>query len=119
MVVKAKAIQAPIKWCGDIGSVPDPCPGEPEPDPMDVGDVVKVWVAPRDGYVKFTDNVSIAPTFVSDPSASLSDQMYYGVEIKNPTPQNGTVPPSYVNTRIYLKQLLSTDAPQNLSLIHI
>jgi len=114
MVVKAKAIQAPIKWCGDIGSVPDPCPGEPEPDPMDVGDVVKVWVAPRDGYVKFTDTVSIAPTFVSDPSTTLSDQMYYGVEIKNPTPQTWTVPVSYVNTRIYLKQLLATDAPQNI-----
>jgi RHS repeat-associated protein len=114
MVVKAKAIQTPIKWCGDIGSVPDPCPGEPEPDPMDVGDVVKVWVAPRDGYVKFTDNVSIAPTFVSDPSDALSDQMYYGVEIKNPTPQNWTVPVSYVNTRIYLKQLLATEGPQNI-----
>jgi len=114
MVVKAKAIQPPIKWCGDIGSVPDPCPGEPEPDPMDVGDIVKVWIAPRDGYVKFTDNVSISPTLVSNPSISLSDQMYYGVEIKNPTPQAGIVPVSYANTRIYLKQLLSTDPPQNI-----
>ncbi|ROI06747.1 hypothetical protein EGI16_02245 [Chryseobacterium sp. G0240] len=108
MVVKAKAIQAPVRECGDPGQFPYPCPEEPVKNYIDINDVVKVWVAPRDGYIRFTDNVSVAGSPISK-----TGLMYYGVEIKNPTPLSSGGTDTFTSTRIYLKKI-SPSIPQNI-----
>ncbi|WP_294252221.1 hypothetical protein [uncultured Chryseobacterium sp.] len=113
MVVKAKAIQTPIMWCGDIGGDPQPCPVKPEAAPADIEDVVKVWVAPKDGYVRFTDDVSLA-----SPSNNRGVHMYYSVEIKNPVPVVNGSTVTYSNTRIYLQKILGTYGVQNIVINH-
>lgn len=110
MVVKAKAIQTPIKYCGDIGAEPEPCPEDLDVTPDTITDVVKVWIAPRDGYVRFTDNVVIAPTFGLDPS----QKMYYSVEMPIPASIDGPSNILYANNRIYLKELHAGDSTQNV-----
>ncbi|WP_294322262.1 SpvB/TcaC N-terminal domain-containing protein [uncultured Chryseobacterium sp.] len=112
MVVKARAIKAPIRYCGDVGADPEPCPEEPVEDPMDITDVVKVWVASRDGYVRFRDRVSIKSMTV--PAGTTVPLMYYGVEIKNPTPSGNGGSAVYSNTRIYLKKIIAGDTPQDI-----
>ncbi|WP_313090320.1 SpvB/TcaC N-terminal domain-containing protein [Chryseobacterium flavum] len=108
MVVKAKAIQAPVRECGDPGEFSYPCPDEPVENPININDVVKVWVAPRDGYVRFEDTVSLA-TSAFDRSGS----MYYSVEIKNPTPMSGTTD-TFTNTRIFLQKILAPTGDVNV-----
>ncbi len=108
MVVKAKAIQAPVRECGDPGQYPYPCPEEPVKNLIDINDVVKVWVAPKDGYVRFADTVSIESSPID-----RSGSMYYSVEIKNPTPMSGTTD-TFTNTRIYLKKIRSTFGIQDI-----
>ncbi|SEW27959.1 RHS repeat-associated core domain-containing protein [Chryseobacterium wanjuense] len=48
-------------------------------------DVVKVWIAPKSGYVKIADNISISGTIDSNAKA------VYSIEIRNPDalPKNG------------------------------
>ncbi|QRA41339.1 SpvB/TcaC N-terminal domain-containing protein [Chryseobacterium cucumeris] len=108
MVVKAKAIQKPVRECGDPGQYPYPCPEEPVKNYVDINDVVKVWVAPRDGYVRFTDTVSLA----SNPFDRVG-WMYYSVEIKNPTPMSGTTD-TFTNTRIYLQKIVPPTGPVDI-----
>ncbi|WP_347216812.1 SpvB/TcaC N-terminal domain-containing protein, partial [Chryseobacterium sp.] len=102
MVVKAKAIQKPVRECGDPGQYPYPCPEEPVKNYVDINDVVKVWIAPRDGYVRFTDTVSVEAS-----KFDRSGSMYYSVEIKNPTPLSSGGTDTFTNTRIYLRKILS------------
>ncbi|WP_164466665.1 RHS repeat-associated core domain-containing protein [Chryseobacterium lactis] len=109
MVVKAKAIQKPVRECGDPGQYSYPCPEEPVKNYIDINDVVKVWVAPRDGYIRFNDAVSIE----SSPF-SRSGSMYYSVEIKNPTPLSSGGTDTFTNTRIYLKEILATYGIQDI-----
>ncbi|WP_185116306.1 SpvB/TcaC N-terminal domain-containing protein [Chryseobacterium sp. Leaf201] len=66
-------------------------------------DVVKFWVAPKDGIIKFTDNISIENV----PNAKA----VYSVEILNPA--SGTTP---TNGRIYLKILTPATSVQNISI---
>ncbi|WP_313092370.1 RHS repeat-associated core domain-containing protein [Chryseobacterium flavum] len=63
-------------------------------------DVVKVWVAPRDGYIQFDDSVQVE----NIPNAKA----LYSVEIKNPaTGKNG---------RIYMKEFLAGMPVENISI---
>jgi len=115
MVVKAKAIQPAINPCSNVnkstplfGKATKPCEDEPDYPPVPITDVVKVWIAPKDGYVKFTDNVSIQDTFIG-----VSPQtIYYSVEILNPTPIGNT----YSNGRLYLTGLHIGDPSQNIEI---
>jgi RHS repeat-associated protein len=109
MVVKAKAIQKPVRECGDPGQFSYPCPEEPVKNYIDINDVVKVWIAPRDGYVRFTDNVTVEAS-----KFDRSGVMYYSVEIKNPTPLSSGGTDTFTNTRIYLKGIRATYGTQNI-----
>ncbi|MCW3161388.1 SpvB/TcaC N-terminal domain-containing protein [Chryseobacterium oryctis] len=100
MVVKAKAIQNQINNCPD----PKNCPIAPELPPTPITDVVKVWVAPRDGYIKIIDNIQITEYGVIQ---SPPQKIYYSVEIKDPTPIGSTN--TYKNGRIYLTELHAGD----------
>lgn len=62
-------------------------------------DVVKVWVAPMDGFIRFEDTVQVENL----PNAKAQ----YSVEIRNPatTDKNG---------RIYLKEFTAGMAPENI-----
>lgn len=70
-----------------------------EPDDIDPvkpkNDVVKVWIAPKNGFIRISDNVSMADD--QDNSA----RAVYSVEIKNPD-----IP--LKNCRLYLRELNST-----------
>ncbi len=120
MVVKAKAVQQPIKWCGDIGSeMTEPCPEDfEELTPQPVTDVVKVWIAPKDGYVRFIDNVSVSsPGILVDPTPPDQKRMFYSVEIKSPIPNTGSTT-IFSNTRIFLKEIVGSDPIQNIVINH-
>ena len=70
MIVKAKAIDPPF----------NPKTDPPLQEPMTpVVDVVKVWVAPKDGYIKFTDQIGLGLVPLGTPFKTL-----YSVEILNP-----------------------------------
>ncbi len=96
MIVKAKAIQTPIP-CTEKG-----CPQDPVLPPTPITDVVKVWVAPKDGYVKFTDNIQLVSYGAIQ---SPPQKMYYSVEILNPTPVQSGSANIYNNGRIYLTEV--------------
>lgn len=89
MIVKAKAIDPPF----------NPKTDPPLQEPMTpVVDVVKVWVAPKDGYIRFTDNISIGPYFVGTTNPSF--KTLYSVEILNPIVTGVTK-----HGRIYMTEL--------------
>ncbi|RZJ90754.1 MAG: hypothetical protein EOO20_07200, partial [Chryseobacterium sp.] len=67
-------------------------------------DVVKFWIAPKDGAVRFSDNISIE----NIPNAKA----VYSVEMVNPS--SGTTP---VNGRIYLSVLTPAMNVQNISIL--
>ncbi|AYM99607.1 SpvB/TcaC N-terminal domain-containing protein [Chryseobacterium sp. 3008163] len=109
MIVKAKAIQVPIP-CTEKG-----CPQDPVLPPTPITDVVKVWIAPKDGYIKFTDRIIISPSsygMVTNPP----QKMYYSVEIVNPTPLTSGSLIYYINGRIYLTELHAGDPVQNVTI---
>ncbi|MCD1117862.1 RHS repeat-associated core domain-containing protein [Chryseobacterium turcicum] len=95
MIIKAKAIQSALVACPD----PKICPQDIVLPPTPITDVVKVWIAPKDGYVRFTDNIQY-----NNGIAQKLPKLYYSVEILNPTP-SGNNPVTYSNGRIYLTQL--------------
>lgn len=66
-------------------------------------DVVKFWIAPKDGLIRFTDNISIENV----PNAKA----VYSVEILNPS--SGA---TQENGRIYLKVLTQGMAPQGINI---
>ena len=86
----------------------DPQPYTEPEDPDDVdpvkpkNDVVKVWIAPKNGYIEISDEVSMA--LDQDNSA----QAVYSIEIKNPDIASK-------NCRLYLRELTSTTS-QNVSI---
>ncbi|WP_146943436.1 toxin TcdB middle/N-terminal domain-containing protein, partial [Chryseobacterium hagamense] len=67
-------------------------------------DVVKVWIAPKTGYIKISDVISMA-----DPVKEAV--AVYSIEILNPTdlPKNG---------RLYLKKLIGTNPPVSVNIEH-
>jgi len=64
-------------------------------------DVVKVWVAPMDGYINFVDTVQVENL----PNAKAQ----YSVEIRNPATADK-------NGRIYLKEFTAGMAPENITI---
>jgi RHS repeat-associated protein len=68
-------------------------------------DVVKVWIAPKSGYISISDNISITGT--ADPSAMA----IYSIEIKNP----GNLPK---NGRLYLTNLNGSTPSQSVLVDH-
>ncbi len=70
------------------GNIPAPYT-EPAEDPAIAdaepvkgkNDVVKVWIAPKSGYIRITDNISVGSTF--DPNAKA----VYSIEARNPNDQ--------------------------------
>lgn len=66
-------------------------------------DVVKFWIAPKDGAIRFTDNISIE----NKPNAKA----VYSVEVLNPS--SATTP---TNGRLYLKILTPSLPVQNISI---
>ncbi len=69
--------------------------------PPSVTDVVKFWIAPQNGQIKFTDTVS-----VENPNNVANAKAVYSVEIRNPnTGKNG---------RIFLKTFSAGMAPENI-----
>ena len=107
MIVKAKAVQNQINNCPD----PKNCPIAPELPPTPITDVVKVWIAPMDGYIKVTDAVSMSSFGAIE---SPPQKMYYSIEIQDPTPIGSTN--IYKNGRIYLTELHAGDPMQNISI---
>lgn len=107
MIVKAKAIQGPMTPCPD----PKRCPQDPVLPPVPITDVVKIWVAPKDGYVRFTDSVTMS---AYGQLQSPPQKMYYSVEILNPTPTGN--PPQYNNGRIYLSEVVAGAMNQNITI---
>lgn len=105
MIVKAKAVENPLSACPD----PKRCPQDPVLPPVPITDVVKVWVAPKDGYVKFTDTVTMS---AYGQLQSPPQKMYYSVEILNPVPTGN--PPTYNNGRIYLSEVVAGAMTQNI-----
>ncbi|MBD3906414.1 hypothetical protein NAL32_19760 [Chryseobacterium sp. Ch-15] len=107
MIIKAKAIESALIACPD----PKICPQDVVLPPTPITDVVKIWVAPRDGYVRFTDNIQYLNT---TGTAQNLPKLYYSVEILNPTPTGN--PSTYSNGRIYLTEL-EADTPIQTVLI--
>lgn len=90
MIVKAQAVSTPqyIKT--------DPIPNEPALPPIDV---VKVWIAPKDGYVRFFDYINASQDLFTDGSSLVAEaKAIYSVEILNPNN-------SGKNMRIYMEEL--------------
>ncbi|MFC3161011.1 hypothetical protein ACFOEQ_23580 [Chryseobacterium arachidis] len=106
MVVKAKAIQSHV-ICPD----PKECPIDPEYPPTPIVDVVKVWIAPKDGYIRFIDNIVMASygTIQNPPQ-----RIFYSVEIQRPAPLG--VQNNNGNGRIYLTELHAGDPMQNINI---
>lgn len=88
-----------------IGNQPDPpadLPDDETNDPVKAKvDVVKVWVAPKAGYVKVSDNISIEDA----PGANA----VYSIEALNPNSTSGK------NCRLYLHQL-QPGSPQGIKI---
>ncbi|MCT2406419.1 hypothetical protein NZD88_02475 [Chryseobacterium antibioticum] len=86
----------------------DPQPYTEPEDPDDIdpvkpkNDVVKVWIAPKNGFVEISDEVAI------DSGQDNSAKAVYSIEIKNPNDVSK-------NCRLYLKELNST-ASQGISI---
>ncbi|WP_170234731.1 SpvB/TcaC N-terminal domain-containing protein [Chryseobacterium hagamense] len=89
MIIKAKAVETP--------SNPKTDPPLQEPITPAV-DVVKVWIAPKDGYIKFNDEISIAPYLVGPVQPVF--KTLYSVEILNPIVTGVTK-----HGRIYMTEL--------------
>lgn len=100
MIVKAKPATQPqyIKI--------DPISAEPVTPTVDV---VKVWIASKDGYVRFTDDILISPVTVGPGQTPVISKTVYSVEILNPnnTSENG---------RIYLTELFSNGSAQHINI---
>jgi len=80
------------------GNTPQPYtePEDPDDEPVKPkNDVVKVWIAPKDGFISIRDMIQI------ESGQSSSAQAVYSIEIKNPDN-------SAKNCRLYLKQLIGT-----------
>ncbi|MCU7616199.1 hypothetical protein NZ698_03225 [Chryseobacterium sp. PBS4-4] len=107
MIVKAKAVQSPLSACPD----PKRCPQDPVLPPVPITDVVKIWIAPKDGYVRFRDDVTMT---AYGQLQSPPQKMYYSVEILNPTPTGN--PLVYNNGRIYLSEIVAGAMTQNISI---
>ncbi|WP_082171112.1 SpvB/TcaC N-terminal domain-containing protein [Chryseobacterium sp. Hurlbut01] len=105
MIVKAKAVQTPIP-CTEKG-----CPQDPVLPPTPITDVVKVWVAPKDGYVKFTDDIQLSSYGILQ---NPPQKMYYSVEILDPTPVLVGSVNVYNNGRIYLTEVQAGAASQSV-----
>lgn len=106
MVVKDKPIASPILPTDDPVVTPD-LPAVP------ITDVVKVWIAPRDGYITIKDNIKL-PFYIPDEEDSLPINMYYSVEVPRPDP---VVPGTFANARVYLTKLTpGTLLSQNISI---
>jgi RHS repeat-associated protein len=79
----------------------DPQPYTEPEDPDDIdpvkpkNDVVKVWIAPKNGFIEISDEIGI--DLGQDPSA----RAVYSIEIKNPNVVSK-------NCRLYLKELTNT-----------
>ncbi|WP_278352941.1 SpvB/TcaC N-terminal domain-containing protein [Chryseobacterium gleum] len=90
------------------GSDPQPYtePEDPEvDDPVKPkNDVVKVWIAPKNGYIEISDEVAMASNQDADAKT------FYSIEIKNPNAVNK-------NCRLFLTELNSTSS-QNISITH-
>jgi RHS repeat-associated protein len=86
----------------------DPQPYTEPEDPDDIdpvkpkNDVVKVWIAPKNGFVEISDEIAI------EPGQDNSAKAVYSIEIKNPNIVSK-------NCRLYLKELNST-ASQSVSI---
>lgn len=73
-------------------------------------DVIKVWIAPKDGYVRFSDEISAAPSFTSPGGiVPVIPKAIYSVEILNPT-NNGN------NVRIYLGKVEENSMPAPINI---
>ncbi|MDR6157658.1 RHS repeat-associated protein [Chryseobacterium sp. SLBN-27] len=85
---------------------PQPYTEPEEPDDIDPvkpkNDVVKVWIAPKNGYIEISDEIAIASGQDNNAKA------VYSIEIKNPNDASK-------NCRLYLKELINT-ASQNISI---
>jgi RHS repeat-associated protein len=89
MIVKAKAVDVPF----------NPKTDPPLQEPITpIVDVVKIWVASKDGYIKFNDQISIGPYLVGPTSPAF--KILYSVEILNPI-----VTGVAKHGRIYMTQL--------------
>lgn len=97
MIVKAKAVATPqyIKTDASIS--------EPAVAPIDV---VRVWVAPKDGYVRFFDDISAFEVPIVGEQPVAEAKAIYSVEILNPNNSGN-------NMRIYMGELLPI-APQQI-----
>lgn len=88
------------------GSDPQPYTEPEDPDDEDPvkpkNDVVKVWIAPKNGYIEISDEVAIAS------GQDASAKAVYSIEIKNPDM-------SSKNCRLFLTELNST-ASQSISI---
>jgi hypothetical protein len=65
--------------------------------------VVKVWIAPKNGYIEIADEVGIAS------GQDAAAKAIYSIEIKNPGVASK-------NCRLYLTELSGTS--QNISITH-
>ncbi|KQR90441.1 hypothetical protein ASG01_15110 [Chryseobacterium sp. Leaf180] len=94
MVIIADALAEHTEPPVDTGNGPPPS----------VNDVVKFWIAPKDGNIKFSDIVSIENV--------ANAEAIYSVEIKNPNSQGNK------NGRIFLKKLTNGMASVNVNLLN-
>lgn len=89
------------------GNLPEPYVEPVDPNSgteptIPTNDVVKVWIAPKDGFIKVTDQIAIAA------GQGSSVDAVYSIEMKDPnTPTQ--------NCRIYLKKLIGTSS-QSISI---
>ncbi|MBB4805901.1 RHS repeat-associated protein [Chryseobacterium defluvii] len=86
----------------------DPQPYTEPEDPDDIdpvkpkNDVVKVWIAPKNGFIEISDDIAI------EPGQDNFAKAVYSIEIKNPNDVSK-------NCRLYLRELNST-ASQNVTI---
>ncbi|MDQ0593659.1 RHS repeat-associated protein [Chryseobacterium ginsenosidimutans] len=97
MILKAKAIAVPYN--------PKTDPPLQEPITPTV-DVVKVWIAPKDGYIRFTDQINLGLFSYITPFKVL-----YSVEILNPIVTGVTK-----HGRIYMTELDQNNGPSSASI---
>jgi RHS repeat-associated protein len=97
MILKAKAIAVPY----------NPKTDPPLQEPMTpTVDVVKVWIAPKDGYIRFTDQINLGLIPLGTPFKAL-----YSVEILNPIVTGVTK-----HGRIYMTELDPNNGPSSASI---
>jgi len=90
------------------GNAAQPFTEPEEPDDIDPvkpkNDVVKVWIAPKSGYIEVSDEIAM------ELGQGASAKAVYSIEIKNPDDVSK-------HCRLYLKELIST-ANQSFSISH-